>query len=417
MVTPKGRAARSAILEAAWDLLEQRGVLQLTDGLSVRTLAAAADVSVGGVRHHFPTMEALAEQMVAHLFATMSLAPIDEAESGLRLLATDGIASAVRIASQVHWDALTTTDEDRFYRRFHRVLSIARGEGVDGAAMRSVIQVQYWDVFRPQLEQMLDITFLGAGRCLVEPFTTHDLAIVGGALAEGMLLESAVRPADIRDDLYADAMVALARSVTVPVARQRSMAEIGAELHLGALGERSGAAQFVAIAQAAAPLFDDGFDDVGFASILESSDVDLPVESLLEAFGSARMVAAVSFSRHIADLRAASERRRSISDELALADVVLTLARAAQAEPWVALALAQERLEAGVRSVGDGIDGVSTLVPLDDVVAPLLAGADQRERSVLAATVVDLTLSMAAVRPTEALSTLVARVMQILPAA
>lgn len=417
MVTPKGRAARAAIAEAAWDLLEERGLLQLTDGLSVRSLAAAAGISVGGVRHHFPTMRDLAEQMVEDLFTSMSLVPIDDVESGLRLLATEGIATAVRTASQANWDGLTTEEEHRFYRRFHRVARVACGDGPDGAAMRSQLDDAYWAAFRPDVEQALDVTMVAAGRRLVEPFSIHEFAVVAGALIEGLLLESTMRPGDIRDDLYSDVMVAFSRSASVPVTRQRSMAEIGAELHLGAPGGRSGTAAFVALAQSAAGLFVDGFDEVGFAAILEASSSDLPVEAVLDAFGSTRMVAAVSFSRHIADLRSAAARRRSVSDELALSDVVLVLARTAQAEPWVALALAQERLEAAVKSVESDPDGISELVPLDEIVAPLLSGVDGKERTVMAATVVDLTLSMAAARPTEALSVLVARVMRLLPVA
>lgn len=415
MVTPKGRAARSAIVEAAWDLLEQRGLDQLTDGLSVRALAAAADVSVGGVRHHFPTMRDLAEQMVQDLFATMSLEPIVDVELGLRLLVTEGLAPAVRIACQFNWDGLTSPEEEQFYRRFHRVARVACGQGADGAAMRSRLEGVYWDAFRPQVEAMLDMTITSTGRRLVEPFSIHEIAVVAGALIEGLLLESSMRPGDIRNDLYADVMVAFARSVSVPVTRHRSMAEIGAELHLGAPGGRSGTAELVALAQAAAPLFADGYDEVGFAAVLDASSSDLPVESVLGAFGSTRMVAAVSFSRHIADLRAAAERRKSVSVEVALSDVVLAIARTAQAEPWVALALVQERLESAVRSVDDDPDAVSALVPIDEVVAPLLEGVEGRERAVLAATVVDLTLSMAATRPTEALSVLVARVLQIVP--
>ena len=83
----------------------------------------------------------------------------------------------------------------------------------------------------------------------------------------------------------------------------------------------------------------------------------------------------------------------------------MSLARTAQAEPWVALALtlvlalAQERLESAVTSVESDPDCVSALVPLDDIIASLLVGVDRRERTVLAATVVDLTLSMVAARP------------------
>ena len=59
-------AAREiAIAEAAWEVLRSRGIR----GLSVRNVAAQADLAVGSLRRSFPTQRSLVPVSYTHLRA------------------------------------------------------------------------------------------------------------------------------------------------------------------------------------------------------------------------------------------------------------------------------------------------------------------------------------------------------------
>ncbi len=419
--TPKGRSARAAIVQAAWDALDDADLAQLPAGLSVRRVAAAAGVSAGGVQYHFPTMRDLGEAMVDSLLSDIAPEPIDAAKEGAALLASDGLSVAVRAAAQFNWDALDAPEERRYDRRLQRVIALAHGTGPDADVLRRRLRDEFWGSFRPVFEAMLQAMLDASERRVVEPFTVEDLALVTGALAEGLRVEQTCMDGAIRSDLYADAVVALATALTVPIARPRSVSEIEAELHQ-ASASRHGVVGLVAVAQAAAPLFADGFEDVGFAAIVAASGGAVPLQEVVEAFGSPRAVAAVSFSRHLEALADAASRRRATSSDVALADLVMELARRAQAEPWVAVALLHERTAAAACSAApvDAAD-VRSLVPVDDLVRSVLADArpdlPARDAAAVGSLLVDATLSHASARPTEALNVLVTRALRVVPPA
>ncbi|MBS1838126.1 MAG: TetR family transcriptional regulator [Actinobacteria bacterium] len=413
-----GDGARAAIIEATWAERDSLDASQLVAGMSLRRIADAAGVSPGTVRYHFPTMRDLGLAMADSLLAGMSLLPIEETAEGLALLGTEGIATAARTAAQTNWELLSVPDEREFEGRVRRLVDVAIGAGPDAEAMRRKLRDGYWGAFRSDVDAMLQITIAAAGRGTVDPFTVRDLSIITGALSLALMAEDICQPGEVRPDLYADAVVALVRGSTIPVTQSRSIGEIAAEMHADLPGDRSGRSAYIALAQAAAPSFDDGFDDVGFAAVLEVAGSGLAVESVVEAFGTVRTLAAASFSRHVDDIAEASTRRRDGSPEVALSDVVHEIARRAQAEPWVVLALLQERAEASVRS-GDvvGPDDIRALVPLDALVDEAL-GLDRpdlsdRDRSSLARILVDATLAQAASRPDGALTPITARIVAL----
>jgi AcrR family transcriptional regulator len=420
--TPKGRAARAAIVEAVWSALEGADLSQLTGGLSVRQVAAAADVSAGAVQYHFPTNRDLGVAMVDSLLLDVATEPIDAAREGAALLASDGLAAAVRAAAQFNWDALDAADELRYDRRLQRVLALAHGTGPDALELRRRLRDQFWGSFRPVFEAMLQTMLDVTDRRVVEPFTVEDLARVTGALAEGLRVQQTCTDGAIRSDLYADAVVALATALTVPVSRPRSVSEVAVELHQVRTVASDGVVDLLGVAQAAAPLFADGYEDVGFAGVAAASGLEVALQDVVEAFGDTRMVAAASFSRHLDPLRDAASRRRPTSPEVALTDLVLALARRAQAEPWVAAALLQERVTASVRAgTPIGASDIRSLVPVDPMVSSLLAEArpdlGPREAAAIAVVLVDAVLSHAAARTNEAVTALARRVLRLVPAA
>lgn len=413
-----GDGARAAIIQAAWNEADALDASLLVAGLSLRRIAEAAGVSPGTVRYHFPTMRELGLAMADELLAGMSLVPIEDTAEGLALLATEGLATASRVAAQTNWDMLAVAEERRFEERVHRLVNVALGNGPDAEAMRRKLQEGYWGAFRPDVDAMLQITLDGSGRAMVAPFTVRDLSILTGALSIALFVEADCQPGAVRPGLYADAVVALVRGSTMPIARTRSIDEVAAEMHADVPGGRSGREALVGLAQTAAPLFADGFDDVGFAAVRDAGDPTIPIEAVVEAFGTVRAVAATSFSRHVDDIAEAAVRRRDRSPEVAVADLIHELARRAQGEPWVALALLQERADATVRSGENvGVDDIRSLVPLDRLLLNGLISARpeaaERELTVLAGIVVDATLSQAASHPDAALTSMLARILPL----
>jgi len=388
----------------------------LTAGLTVRSVAAAAGMSPGAVQHHFPTMADLSDAMVDAVLVGVSVEPVEAAGLGMERVDESGFAEAVRAGAQANWDVLSSADESEVERRLRRLYALAVGRGADSESMRARLGEELWGSYRPTVESMMDSLVEAAGRRPVDPFTVGDLAQLTGALAEGLLAESMCGGVPVRAGLYADSVVALALALTVPARRRWTLADVDAGLH-----EPAGTAlDRVDVACAAAGLFSEGYADVGLAAVAAAAGADVSVESIVDAFGTSRSVAAVSFARHLDALVAAAVRRRDTSVEVALSDVVTELARRAQAEPWVAAALVHERVLARASDPDRlvGLD-VRRAVPLDDLIGDLLAelrpGWERREVDATAALVVDTVLNQSAGRSEEALGALVARVLRLVP--
>ena len=95
------RAARKAeLVEALWSVIHHHGV----SAVSLRTVAAAAGVSVGSLRHVFPTRSALltsaAELMIDNVTRRVRAVPTDQSalayatEVLLHLVPTDSVSRA-----------------------------------------------------------------------------------------------------------------------------------------------------------------------------------------------------------------------------------------------------------------------------------------------------------------------------------
>ncbi|WIM71803.1 TetR family transcriptional regulator [Corynebacterium suedekumii] len=62
------RSSAPDILVAVWQVIATRGI----DAVSFRSVAAAADVSVGRVQHHFPTRTGLIRAAARHMIDSAS---------------------------------------------------------------------------------------------------------------------------------------------------------------------------------------------------------------------------------------------------------------------------------------------------------------------------------------------------------
>lgn len=105
MVMHAGPSARDRILIAAVEILTGK---DMAARLSVRTVAASAGVSVGSLRHHFPTQRALRDAALKHIYDAVihvpsitdtSITPGDRLFACLRsILDSGGHASDARSA-------------------------------------------------------------------------------------------------------------------------------------------------------------------------------------------------------------------------------------------------------------------------------------------------------------------------------
>lgn len=437
----------------------------LLGGMSLRHVAAAAGVSPGTVQYHFPTMADLGRAMAEEALTDLSTVPIDDLAEAFKSIATDGVAVAVRAATQANWDAFDLPSEMDLERRVSWLLALAMGVGPDASWTRELLNERFWGSYRPQVAQILDGVLEGSGRHLVEPFTTAEIALITGAMMHGLLVELVCHPDQVRSDIYAEACVAIARSLTVPDDRRRSLDEIAAELHVasppgsardsgrsghgsvtadGVDGTHTGSDPGVEVrpggiissdplllvAQASAKAFGDGIERIGFGDVLRAAETVVPagltVDVLAGDFGSVRMVAAASFSRHIEDLRGAARRRTGRDPDLALADAVNELCRRAGAQRWVALALLEERVEAAMRANEVPVfRDIRATVPLDGIFEPLIGSLEAAEPgrigservAMTASAVIDLVLLNASTRPNLALGKAASMALRLVPGA
>lgn len=125
-------AAKAAIVEAAWRVVDRQGVVQLLAGVSLRDIAEEIDISASTISYHFDGQEGLAWAMIESLVDARDLEPLRaltevvHAEPG-----TIDPSELVRAAAQADWDELSRPESSTFERRLMRVLA-ATGSDADG---------------------------------------------------------------------------------------------------------------------------------------------------------------------------------------------------------------------------------------------------------------------------------------------
>ncbi len=408
--TPKGRATRARILDAAWELSDARGAEAILGGVTLRELAAAVDMAPSAIGYHFPTTESLAVAMVQHLLAGMSPLSIDAIDALVDYAESDGFVSAARLAARFNWQVLTSPDEVTFERRLMRCYGSAPSH--DGIRRILAAAVDGWvgeiaDTYGRTAELL--------GLRPIEPFDVREVARAVSAMTEGLLQYWMLDPTAVRGDLAEDVVVALASAAVIPAEREVALAERAAETPGGAPGAPPEPAVGLRLAAAAAPLFSSG---VGHVTLTEAArQMGIEPGEAAERFGSVQLVAAMSFGRHLALVESSVDRRRTVAPAVSLTDGVYELARCALADPHCALALAHERQRAalGVPPERD----VRRLVPLTSVVAcPLgeLLDVPTADVTELGDLVVDTVLTQAATRSRAPIASITATALRLVPA-
>jgi AcrR family transcriptional regulator len=369
----KGEETRRRIVWAAWELSGRRGVEQLLCGVSLREVAAEVGLSPSAVTYHFPTMRDLALAMVGEFVDSLSPKPVGAVVDAFGGVEARSLSATVREAAAANWAVLTTPDEVVFERRLTRCYSATGAEG-DGPEVERNLE-RFNRLWVDELSTVYERVATAMGLRPVEPFTFREIAQVIAAMTEGLLHHWMCDRNSVRDELLADMAVVIASVLTAPADQSVALEEISARLPSGAVTAPAGRATDVAAAAGAAPLFTDGIDGVTLTEVAEALGW-LP-DAVLDRFGSVRCVAAVSFARHLPDVELAALRRKGATPAVRLSDAAFELARRVEGDPWCALALHLERLEARARDAatpgGSHPDrGIDLLVPISRLFQTLL---------------------------------------------
>lgn len=411
--TRKGAATRRRILDAAWDLSDERGVDTVLAGVTLREVAAAAGMTPSSVSYHFPTMHELAASMVEHLItSTMSdpLQAVTVVELILLESGREGLAAAVREAAQANWDVITSEAERTFQHRFTRA---------EAGAGEPEIRENVARMYRTWVEQLTAIYERCAAELNlrpVDPLTVSDLGRTIAATADGLVRQWMCDPSSVRPDLLADIAVLLVSASMVPAVRPTDLEEITVQLPRPAGADLGTSAPTEAAARVA-HLFAAGVQEVTLTRV--GQELGWGAEHVARHFGSVRAMAAMAFHRHLTIIEEAVQRRPSAGARTCLTDGVYELARAALADPHCALALAHERQETRLRPLPQrpGED-IRALVPVGEVLAGPLEAAGDRRRSEcieLGDVVADTVLAHAATHPRSTIADVTGLALRLVP--
>ncbi|WP_294198063.1 transcriptional regulator BetI [uncultured Sphingomonas sp.] len=182
---------RRALIEATVRVLAARGAA----GASVRTIAAAADVSPGLVTHHFGGVDRLVAASYDHVAAQVAVALEAAVEAA-------GDAPRARLGAYVAANFAAPIADPALLATWLALWSLARGD-----ATMLARHEQHYAAFRARLEQLLADCGL--------PATRVRLAAIGiTALVDGLWLELCLSPGSFTaDEARALAAAYLDRSV------------------------------------------------------------------------------------------------------------------------------------------------------------------------------------------------------------
>ncbi len=344
MPTRKGEAAKRRIVDAAWELSDRRGVEALLGGVTLRQIAREVEMTPSAIGYHFPSMRDLAFAMVERHVelgaATETVFSVQAHLDGLaEEFARNDVASLVFAAARSNWAALTTDDEVRFERRHARCFAAAV-DATHGDRVAAMLD-DTTGLWHETLSRTYQRAAERAGLRPIAPFDFDDLALVGMALASGLLQSWATDPGRVRTDLLPQAFTAFTSALLVEDPQRVTLDEVGARLSRRDDSPLD-AALDPADAERVAELVGDGVDGVSLSDAAEVLGVT--ASTVAREYGSVRRLAALSFGRHVAAVTDAVQRRAEDGPLISLTDGVYELSRWARAEPHTATALAQERL-------------------------------------------------------------------------
>lgn len=415
-------ATRARLLEAGASLLDDLPFERLLAGVSTAAIASSAGVTTGSFFHHFPNATAFTEELVKAFSAQEPLA-----RTGADLARTqvddEDVIVLLRERTIESWRMLTTDPHAQRWFRLHLHMAAHNraslpgapdpddpsaeedhGDGEDAAwtqprTVGDLLAIGYRRREAASLalwESLLD----RAGIRPAEPFDRVRATRALNAVLDGLLLRHAVDPDAIDEELFSDLCTIVTRAITTPSELRRLTEDL---VELVANEDRSPQARSGArrrrasrerIARGAVGMFTEGWERVSASDVAARADV-VP-QTVLNLFGSTRGVAALTFGRHVPELRASVEQLPDDASPLdKVRTLVVRLAELAATEPEPARALLEERMVT-LMHVGEELrdPDVRLEVPLGELFIPPLTelGLGPSEVVDLAATLINFTL-------------------------
>jgi AcrR family transcriptional regulator len=398
---------RQELLDAAWDVIDALPLHKVFAGATAAAVSDAAGVTTGSFFHHFANSTEFAEAMVR----SVATPPGDQdptTDEFIDVLDHMEVTDAIRSASRHVWEMFTADERLAATNRHLLLLQAFQNTPLpepDGGTT-TVGQLLFRSQRAGELSgvAMSEEVLRRSRRTPVEPFTVERMVLALTALFNGLAQRHALDPGAVDDELFADVASVLVATLTQPVGSRRHVEDVAALDGLGLSPQaRVGALRRDAtrrrIVERAAGLFADGWDDVTASDVADRSGVS--TQTVLNAFGSVRSVAAATFGRHLQTVALPEDGRSGVE---ALRSVLVQLAAAASADAGAARALLDERLDDRHRRPLER-SGVDEFVPLAELVEPLVAavlegdGDEGPSADELTGAVVDLVLRQGVALP------------------
>ena len=246
-----------------------------------------------------------------------------------------------------------------------------------------------------------------AGRTIAEPFDSDRLTVALTAMFHGLVIRHAVDPDAVDDELFGDVTAAVAMSVTVPRGgRLRDddldqplfdESRLSPQARSGARRRRETRGR---ITEATTGAFGAGWEEVSISEIAEMSGVS--PQTVINLFSSPRAVAASTFVRHTADIRALANEMLQADPLDALRATLTRLAECVSADTEPARALLSERLAVLLHHGTEITEmDIRVEVPLADSLIVHLSRLDlgRREPTDVAATLINFVITQTLGRP------------------
>lgn len=384
----KGASADTTrrLISAGWDLIDEVGLLEALDTISVADVARRAERSERTFWNHFATWDSYVEALVSNI---PRRGPMEETDAYGAVQAVDEalvpgsrklLPELARAAAEGNWGEVTRPEELKAFRR--QLLLASRADGDN--RLTEVLGRDYYGAYLPRLQRIYEETGAHTRTEPIAPFDHEDFTRILAALSEGLLIQYIADPERTTVRFVADATVAVALSLLTPQEEPGSIEDI--EAHMGAFGGSLEAdPRMTTWAVACKELAERRDEPIGWGDVARATGVariDL-VSSLqrLEVLGSLVfgefMAEATEAFREV---RGSTEPHRSEDHGdsngplLSVTNWLCELARTARMHPWGARCLLQERLKPG-----EDAATIAQMVPLGGAISDLL---DEHPRSV-----------------------------------
>ncbi len=414
--TSSDQSPRDRLVAAGLQVHDDLPLSKVLAGATTAAIAARAGVTTGSFFHHFANSAEFADAVALSYMEPPSdiSETVDELVGSLQHL---DLLEIVRTALTDTWQ--TYVRDEGIRQRFRGQMMLwshyqqplhqpVEGCETVGDVLRTLLRTRQ-DEATGGWRSLLAAT----DRTLADPFDVDRVGTALTALFQGLVIRQAVDPGSVDDELFGDITAALAMTITVPLGGRLRDADLDQPLFDDSRlspQARSGARRRretrTRITEAATGAFAAGWEDVSISDIAELAGVS--PQTVINLFTSTRAVAASTFVRHVADIRAVATDARRLDPTEALRLTLTRLAECVSADPEPARALLSERLSVLLHRGADLTDmDIRVEVPLAEGLIVHLSRLDlgRRQPTDLAATLINFVIMQTLGRPHQELLT------------